>query len=413
MVESFNLTAFGALQILGENSRQSISSVYGTLFAQIGDEGLHLIGTPDKSTLSGSIELRKAVLTFPPTREQLSYGASENLVGIIFTDDTLNLPHDLTDSLYYAALNRQANISIDRARDIEQQSAFLQGIDYDLRIRTAGQVSITMIFNPLEELFANLSGEILVQKTGGSPKFVGEIEVANQSRYRFLKDFTATGKLRFTGPFDNPQLEIDASFAGEHKSLDSTAGRWVVVTLKISGTRQAPTVEFELTENGVTPPGDVQNNALVFIMTNGQFAEDLTPADRNKAVTGITPLSYSSLISGLSSSVLGGPITEFLRNNFSSAIQSAEVTFGSENFIQPEVRVIASVGASVWRYSGQISDFGNGNVSIEVPVGRVISVNQLLNLVLEFERRLETQNSSISTKRELTNNLRLFYRFTF
>ncbi len=89
------------------------------------------------------------------------------------------------------------------------------------------------------------------------------------------------------------------------------------------------------------------------------------------------------------------------------------MSFGSESFTQPELRVIASVGASVWRYSGRITDFGNGNVSVEIPVGRVISVNQLINLVLEFERRLETQNATISTKRELTNNLRLFYRFTF
>jgi len=414
MVDSFNLTAFGALQILSEKSHQAMSSVYGTLFAQIGDEGLHFTGTPAKSLLSGSIELRNALLTFPPSREQLSYGASENLVGIIYTDDTLTIIHDLTDSLYYAALHQQSNTSVERVRDIEQQSAFLQGIDYDLRIQTAGQVSITMMFTPVEELSANLSGEITVQKSEGVPKFVGEIEVGNQSRYRFIKDFIASGKLIFTGQFDNPTLDLEASFSGERKSLDTTvAGKWVVVTLKISGTRQAPHVEFDLTENGVRRQGDVQNDACMFILTNGQFAEDLTPQDRAKGPGGITPQSYSSLLSGISSSVLAGPVTEFLRNNFSSAIQSAEVSFGSESFTQPELRVIASVGASVWRYSGRITDFGNGNVSVEIPVGRVISVNQLINLVLEFERRLETQNATISTKRELTNNLRLFYRFTF
>jgi hypothetical protein len=414
-VDSFDLTAFGALQILSENSRQAMSSVYGTLYAQIGDNGLHLTGKPDNSILSGDIELRKAILTFPPIREQLSYGASENLVGIIFTDDTLLAPPlDLTDSIYYAALQKQGNGSIERARALELQSALLQGMDYDLHIRTAGQVSITMMFTPLEELSANLSGEITVQKSEGIPKFVGEIEVGNQSRYRFIKDFIASGKLIFTGPFDNPALNLEASFAGERKSMDTTvAGKWVVVTLKITGTRRSPAVQFELTQNGEQVPGDVQNNAIVFILTNGQFAEDLTPQEHMKGVGGINPLSYNSLLSGLSSSVLAGPITEFLRNNFSSVIQSAEVSFGSESFAQPEVRLIGSVGASVWRYSGRINDFGNGNVSVEVPVGRIVHVNSIVNLVLEYERRLETQNASISTKRELTNNLRLFYRFTF
>ena len=414
MIDSFDLTAFGALQILSENSRQAMSNLYGTLYARIGDDGLHLTGKPYNSVLRGEIELRKAVLTFPPTREQLSYGAPENLVGIVFTDDTLALAHDLTDSIYYAALQKQANGAIERAEAFELQSAFLRGMDYDLRIRTAGQVSITMMFTPVEELMADLSGEVTVRKSEGVPKFVGEIEVSNQSRYRFIKDFVASGELIFTGPFDNPSLNLEATFAGERRSMDTTvAGKWVVVTLKITGTRRSPAVKFELTQNGEQVPGDVQNNAIVFILTNGQLAEDLTPQEHMRGVGGINPQSYNSLLSGLSSSVLAGPITEFLRNNFSSAIQSAEVSFGSESFTQPEVRLIASVGASVWRYSGRINDFGNGNVSIEVPVGRIINVNQLVNFVLEFERRLETQNATVSTKRELTNNLRLFYRFTF
>jgi hypothetical protein len=413
-IDSFNLTAFGALQILSEKSRQTMSSVYGTLYAQIGDNGLHLAGRPDNSILSGDIELRKAILTFPPIREQLTYGASENLIGIIFTDDTLASPHDHTDSIYYAALQKQENGSVEQAKALELQSVLLRGMDYDLHIRTAGQVSITMMFTPLEELTANLSGEITVQKSEGIPKFVGEIEVGGQSRYRFIKDFIASGKLIFTGPFDNPALNLEASFAGERKSMDTTvAGKWVVVTLKITGTRWSPAVQFELTQNGEQVPGDVQNNAIVFILTNGQFAEDLTPQEHVRGVGGINPQSYNSLLTGLSSSVLAGPITEFLRNNFSSVIQSAEVSFGSESFTQPEVRLIGSVGASVWRYSGRINDFGNGNVSVEVPVGRIVNIGSIVNLVLEYERRLETQNASVSTKRELTNNLRLVYRFTF
>jgi hypothetical protein len=296
------------------------------------------------------------------------------------------------------------------AAEIEHRRSrsFMDGLRYDLDIdATGGNTEIRMIFNPVtsEELDASLDGRFTI--TGDGTRWTGELSIT-RAYYNFFKRFDATGSIRYTGDFLNPELNITATYQGT-RTLDTSATvrpqEKVVVTVKITGTRREPKVEFGMTINDIdyytyTGPTshDLQSDAISFIVAERDVANQIQSTAGYSLATG-------------ASSVLTGQLTQFLKNqgldvNVELNVNTRETT---------ELRLSGTALSGYWHYGGTILNdpLANANISILYSLGTIFDSPALRNLMLELERRVEPGVLGINNDLKRINSARMFYRFSF
>jgi hypothetical protein len=292
-----------------------------------------------------------------------------------------------------------------------------------------------MIFTPTtnEELYAEMEGKVTAINNNGTATIYNEISVTSRSYYNFFKRFDARGKLNFVGPWDNPELNIRATYEGYRQlptqrptgvavegpvqTLDTRPEQKVIVELHITGTRYEPKLTMGMKvqiEPGREPEnwasyakgGDIQSDAISFIIT-GKFRDDLTSSERDNLASNFG----SAGVSGFTSSLLSGIFTDFLRKEF-SFIRNAEISYQGGNIgSSADVRVSGAAVKGYFRVGGKIlNDLGNANVSYQTSVGDFFNTTSIRNLFIELERRVE---GDYTEDRRVTNNARLYYRFSF
>lgn len=414
-VESFDVTAHGQLLLMNEATRRTLKSVYGTLFASIGSQGLHYRGTFDQSNLSGTVYIKEANLVFPPTRESY-YGTAETTLKYVVVDDTTSADR-AQERLSLEFFGDQTNGNGSSANPVTSTASrtIWDGMWYDVLIETQGNAEIRMVFNQStnEELFAALEGRVVLQRGERGPKMTGEIAVAERSYYNFFKKFSARGTLRFVGQPDNPELNITASYEDQRviQQTDRDTTENVIVTLDITGTRMEPKLKMSMTVDGVARTGDVESDAIPFILT-GKFRDDLTSQERTDILTNLGSVAGGSLLYGVPSQMLSGVLSDFLQREF-PIIRRAEFTYKGGNIQESaDLRLSGEIGKAYWRGGGRIfNDIGNANVSVQLSMGEVLESPSLRNLFIELERKVEGSESE--ERRKLTHAARIFFRISF
>ena len=251
----FNLTAAGRLLVVKESTEQSSLGVYGDLFIEIGPGPLHFTGEIENSLLRGSVSIGNSSLIFPPAQSGVVEESPQS-VRLLFVNDTLRVekkPERSAVAKYFAGTFDSSATA--GAREKKEKS-FMDGLHYDLDITASGgNTEIRMIFNPVtnEELVAVLDGKFTI--TGDGKRWTGDLTI-NRAYYNFIKRFDATGSISYTGDFLNPALNIVATYQGTRTVTDTTTtstpqsrSEKILVTLKITGTRKEPKVEFGMTIN--------------------------------------------------------------------------------------------------------------------------------------------------------------------
>jgi hypothetical protein len=425
--KEFDLTAKGQLMVMKETARRSDQSLYGNLTVATSSAGVRWYGSPDHSIVTGEVFVRNASLTLPPTRSV--FVVPNRTVTITFINDTLTteVTQASTESLRVSnapgvrSPKNARSTALNPGNGTPESKSFLEKIDYDLTLETQGITQVRFVFNPLtnEELFADLRGRLAFSKVGNQTRLTGEVEVTDRSYYNFIQKFEAKGKLLFTGDPINPELDVVARYEGVYKP-DTTAllrsgqteiakEQRVAVILEITGLRSEPKVKIglEREQDGrlvrVTE-GDQESNAISFLIS-GTFRDELSQQQRNTLLGG-------NLLMGLTSSVLSGPLSEFLRREF-GYIRSVDVLFYGGGFDQtPDIRVTGEVGDAVIRFGGRVfSDRLGPNVNIQLPMSSVLNSDRWRNLVLELERRDELVETF--DERRKANSARLVYRIHF
>ncbi len=438
-LKQFDLLAQGDLKVMSEDKRLAGQKLYGNLFAATGLKGLVWQGDPSASLVRGEVFVKDAQLILPPERE--TEFVRKSVVNMTFEDDTSRVILPTSEALVVdngktkSGQDRRKianNTTVSAPAFESTRSSFLDGISYDMSIETQGSTQLRFVFNTQtsEELFADLQGRLYYNRTPGMSRLTGQVEVSNRSYYNFIKKFDATGKLLFTGDVLNPELDISATYQGIHRvdttnqaqPLGNLAGsgkdEQVLVTLQITGTRNEPLTKISL-QTKVPPEkdwikwkyGDEEANAISFIIT-GQYRDELTDQQRTGLIG--ANLGYS-LGNTFASGMFTGPVSETIRRNLWGGLQSVDVLYYGGQFGQSaDLRVAGQVGEAVIRAGGHVftGDFGNTNVSVELPMSFVVGVNGLRNLILTVERRVEgIQNAE--EQRRASNGARLFYRITF
>jgi hypothetical protein len=443
-IKDFDISANGQLLVMKESARRPGQSLYGDLFVATGSDGVKWQGTPERSNVSGTLSIKNANLTLPPTREAQSLPSSTIPVRVI--DDVAAArqgngePESGTGSVAASQGAKEPPGAIHRppmpvlGSEVSETStggSFLDNIQYNLVIETQGLTQVRFVFTNLtnEELFAILKGKATFRKDGDQVRLTGEVELGNGSYYSNIKKLDASGKLRFTGDPFNPELDVVATYEGYYRgTVDTTSAaarsaggtstpgatqgleQKVIVKLDITGTREQPKVKTELERydqfGNLLPQttGDVEGDAIAFLIT-GSFRDELTQQDR-------LALASSNVLGGLTSSVLSGPLTDLLRKEF-GIIRSVDVLYYGGSFQESaDVRLTGEVGDAVFRLGGRVlNDINNANVSIQLPMSSILGSEKWRNLVLEAERRVEGLES-VDQRRE-SKGIRLLYRIIF
>jgi hypothetical protein len=428
-IGSFDLTAQGQLLILKETARKGHTSPYGNLLVGIGENGLRYHGTIDESHLTGSIFIKTMAITFPPVSLHSSTKPTSTFSYTVIDDTSKPLVRRETeDSLSEELLRSNGSVEIKETAPTSRQGTFdklLVGMMIDVSIETQGPSQLRMIIDYAtgEELSSELHGRLFLTKDEFGTRFTGDVDVGKRSYYYFYKRFDATGKLKFAGALDNPEMDITAQYEGyrtpshvdslEAMTLSTSKEQHVVVTLKITGTRISPKLAIEMTVDDKEWPGDVQSDAITFILS-GKFRDDLTSSDRSQIATSLGTSVTSTVITGVTSSIFSGVLTDFLRSEFGGFIRQAEVTYSGGSVSESaDLRLTGEVGETVIRVGGRVfNDIGNANVNIQMPVGRIIGSPALEDLIIELERKVEGSNYATDEKK-LTNGARIYYRITF
>ncbi len=419
---AFNLVAQGELLVVKPESRSSSLPVYGDLYIETGSGGLHFTGEIESSLLRGDVLVQRSRLVFPPTRST-AHGRSASTIPVVVIDDTSTISIETDESFrarYFLPGITQPTTLEPPAR---VRKSFLDGIQYDLNVETTGPSSeIKLIFSeiPAEDMQATFQGRWTI--TGDGTRWIGNFDI-DRAQYTFFKQFDATGNLRYTGEFMNPQLNIVARYQSTRtvQNLTDSTSRVerVVVLLKITGTRNEPKHQMSMTIDDIdyysyTGPksSDLESDAIAFILA-GNFP--LTRTESGNIAADIQTSVGASMMVG-ASSVLTKELSEYLRRE-TGFITSVELGYeGQGSFSQSaDIRLSGTAFKGYWRYRGTILDdpFGNANVSLLYSFGDIFDNTSLRNFMFELERRAETTTSGLIDDRKEINSARLFYRFSF
>lgn len=430
-IKDFDLVANGQLLVMKETGRRLTQGLYGDLFAGTDQAGIQWRGSPARSFATGSLFIKSANLTLPPTSEAEDAPSSRIEVRVI--DDrnekdrpVVTAPPAAAAPKTSAAGTRRTKAAAEQtSATIQQSKSFLDNIAYNLLVESQGVTQLRFVFNEFtnEQLLAELRGRTAFARDGDQVRLTGELQLGSRSYYNYFKKLDATGKLRFTGNPLNPELDVVASYEGVHRSARDTVStsfassqsglgmsQKVVVRVYITGTREQPNVKMGLERydqagNVIREErGDVEGDAMAFLVT-GTFRDELTQQDR-------LALAGTSVLGGMASSILSGPLTDLLRKEF-GIVRSVDVLYYGGSFQESaDVRLTGELGDAVFRLGGRVlSDINNTNVSIQLPMSALVGSESWRNLVLQAERTVQGVET-IDQRRE-SKGVRLLYRIIF
>ncbi len=414
----FDLLANGQLLVMNSETRRPGQSFFGRLIVASGVRGLKWTGNLQASSLKGDLLVREASLIFPPETEPTELQTGR--IAPTYVDDTSQVVVvPVTDEPRRLRLTSRATASngSGNGRSQEEERGFVDRINYDIALETQGTTQLRMVFNTRtnEELFADLRGRLYFFRTPEVARLTGTVDVSSRSYYNLIKRFNVSeGKLLYTGDPLNPELDITATYEGDHIVRDSVNNplaqnkvEKVVVTLTITGTKNEPKPKMTLmVDEKKRDTGEEESDAISFILS-GQFRDELTDQQRSGLIG-------TNLGLGLASGMLTGSLSDLIRRNI-GVIQSVDVLYyGGESFQQSaDVRVTGQIGEAMIRAGGRVlNDPTNLNVSLELPISSVTGSEKLRNLIFTLERRVEGVENT-DERRRFSNGARLFYRFSF
>jgi hypothetical protein len=428
-LDSFDITGRGGLLIMGEETRRVLPEMYGPLFIRSDSAGINLSGNLRRPFLSGTVYVTDAFITFPPTARQSTAPGLRQLNYVLVNDTSAGYsPEEAFLQPFFAARGDSAAAPGVAGR--ESGGRFIDVLRYNLNVETRGTPSIRFIFSQLsdEVLYAELDGRATVVNDAGEPRIYGVIGIGAPSYYKFYQRFDATGKLKFVGPWDNPELDVKATYEASHLATESQSGlagpeqegqpRRVQVLLEITGRRYEPILKMTLREeaqsgtfvdiNGNSTDMETQSDAISFILT-GKFSNELTSGDKSTIAGDLTPGTGAMVGSILTSSLLTGVLEDYIRKEF-PFIRSVDVTYEGGSSPGTNVQVSATALKGYLRVGGKIlSDVGRASVSYKASLGDLFDQTSISNLFFEIEQRIETE----AEKNTNTVEGRIYYRFSF
>lgn len=380
----FNTKRF---KVLNRGSIKNMPTLYGDFIISTSPNPLKLYGTLKTPTLSGDINVFGRSELFMPlttTNVQSSMTAVryEFLHNPGVSIDTLKNDPQKPD---------KQNVRNIEQRTTEKEVGFADLLNYDIYLRILEPFTVTMELNQLGQVFAiigtpdrfiplhyEVSREDRIPKLSGS-----QLVLKEGSRLKYFKIFETSGNIFFpTGSIDDPGIDLTAVYKGY--SMKDNRSRPFEVIMKITGTKNKPSIKFDYNLDGNPAVGDssVVSQDALFLLVMGKTKSEFESGSQ-KGIFDFGELGSSGL-----SSYISKLTTELLQGT--GVIQNAEINFASGSFEldKAELRLSGQLFGNVtWRVGGTIADIAaNNEFSIDIPLNFFQQTDILNNIAIQLTR---------------------------
>ena len=415
-VKEFNVAVNGRLKVLKYASRSAIRTIYGDLYIATGSEDLTYGGRLDRSMLRGDIIIEQGDLVFPLEEGSGAVNKYADINYVVVDDTTRQVTSSLSSGRF-GRLSAAAASAGDEAVLMPERSV-LDGLGFALTLSTTGRLRLEIPFSVLQE---ELNAELVVKNLqvnnfgGSGVEFVGEVDLGQDSYFIFLgKRMLASGTMRFTRDPQNPDLDLTAVYSDYYIDPRTQVRRQVFVTVKITGTKNAMKLDYELRwdsidgEN-VTTSGDVKSDVVSFLVF-GVFTRDIsgTEGDRSSLAE-----KSPEFLNQITSSIASSAATEFLSNaGLTEYIR--RVDFAGLGTQESRVKLTSEIGRAIITYDGKINDLESSNMSVDFPLSRVLGI-PWTNLLVQISRKTlnESYESTTQSQQYSVWELKILQRFSF
>lgn len=380
----FNTKGF---KVLNRGSIKNMPTLYGDFIISTSPNPLRLSGTMKTPTLSGDINVfGRSELFMPLTTTNVQSSMTsvryEFLHNTEVAKDTLK--QEETTQL-------KDKVQVIEQRSTESEIGFADLLNYDIYLRILQPFTVTMELNQLGQVFAiigtpdrfvplhyEVSREDRIPKLSGS-----QLVLKEGSRLKYFKIFETSGNIFFpTGSIDDPGIDLTAVYKGY--SMKDNRSRPFEVIMKITGTKNKPSIKFDYNLDGNPAVGDstiVSQDAL-FLLVMGKTKSEFESSSQ-KGIFDFGELGSSGL-----SSYISKLTTELLQGT--GVIQNAEINFASGSFEldKAELRLSGQLFGNVtWRVGGTIADIAaNNEFSIDIPLNFFQQTDILNNIAIQLTR---------------------------
>ena len=380
----FNTKRF---KVLNRGSIKNMPTLYGDFIISTSPNPLRLYGTLKTPTLTGDINVfGRSELFMPLTTTNVQ--SSMTAVRYEF----LHNPGVSIDTLKQDSLKpEKQDTKNSEQRTTEKEVGFADLLNYDIYLRILEPFTVTMELNQLGQVFAiigtpdrfvplhyEVSREDRIPKLSGS-----QLVLKEGSRLKYFKIFETSGNIFFpTGSIDDPGIDLTAVYKGY--SMKDNRSRPFEVIMKITGTKNKPSIRFDYNLDGNPAVGDssiVSQDAL-FLLVMGKTKSEFESGSQ-KGIFDFGELGSSGL-----SSYISKLTTELLQGT--GVIQNAEINFASGSFEldKAELRLSGQLFGNVtWRVGGTIADISaNNEFSIDIPLNFFQQTDILNNIAIQLTR---------------------------
>jgi len=415
---------YGDTKIFDKSVKTNTLGIYGDLIAGSGNPPLRLKGNQDLITLTGEFLIKQGNVFIPGFQSDAYSLYSDNIKYKVVIDSSsfssdsagMNLKRvldslNITNILIEDPFDYHFKISKDSSEFIKKKS---QGkFVYNITVKNEKNIFARFVID--EKTRQEFAGEVSINLFADNLKdntmnVRGNVDIMQNSTYKFYKNFNASGKVTFTGDVTNPVLNISASYKGSAYNASSQTNKNVEIILNVSGSAQKPELKWQVQVDGSPVTGDQTDNAISFILF-GKLKDDLNASQRASL--------FSNVGVNLGSAFLSTYLNQFV-STYLPFILSTDINYSetqSGNLAEgTDIRFTASVGDATIRFGGKIlTDLSNTNFLIEYPLNKILKFKSVSsNLILKFERIVDPYSSNTTTN--ATDNRTggaLIYRIKF
>ncbi|MCX7834295.1 MAG: translocation/assembly module TamB [Ignavibacteria bacterium] len=412
----------GDVKVLTPDVTRNEIGVYGDLIVGAGQIPIRLRGNSDSITLTGTIVLKKGNI-FIPSLKSDAYSLYVDNINYKILIDSLSLISDSSlINIQLLDTSRKQNViifdpfeyQVTKTKDtIEIKKKSKGNFIFDLNIISENKIFLKFVVD--EQTRQEFMGEIDIKlfadnRNKESPEVRGNVEIDENSIYKFYKNFKAKGNIKFTGDISNPDLNIVAEYAGSSYNQELQTSRNVIVQLNVSGRLKQPELKWKVYVDGSPISADPTDEAISFLLF-GKLKSELNASQRLSLVSNIG----ANIGSVFLSTYLNQFISTYLPFILSTDINYVE-SQGGNLAESTDIRFTAGLGDATIRFGGQIlTDLSNTNFMLEYPLNKLFKIKSVSkNLIFKFERIIDPYSQNTTTTS--TNNrtgASLIYRIKF
>jgi len=417
-----DLTFTGDVKVLTPDITKNELGIYGDLVAGAGEYPIRLKGNSDSISLTGTFALKKGKIYIPSLKSDAYSLYTDNINYKILIDSTSIQLDSIQNYILLPDTTGKHKISIldpydyhlFKPKDTTETKVKAKGnFIFDVNIVSENKIFLRFIVD--EQTRQEFMGEISLKlyadnRQKNEIEVRGNIDIDENSIYKFYKNFAATGNIKFTGDVSDPSLNIKAEYSGSSYSQELQITRNVVVQLLVLGKLKQPEFKWRVLVDDTPISGDPTDEAISFLLF-GKLKSELNASQRLSLVSNIG----ANIGTVFLSSYLNQFISTYLPFILSTDINYVETQSGSLAE-STDIRFTAGLGDATIRFGGQIlTDLSNTNFLLEYPLNKLFKIKSVSNnLIFKFERIIDpySQNTTTTTTNNRTG-ASLIYRIKF